>query len=141
MGGDTGIGQKGEKGDTGGKGEKGNDGTGLTLKTFNEGDTYHHGDYVFAPSSKDPNHNSMYIATKTFKATLNPDKQLDGNHWVELMHLKVNKVKKVKKVIRVLDKKVKKATLVPKVRKVILVIQVPKVIKVRKVKKVMMVLD
>ena len=59
------CGEKGEKGD------RGNDGTGLTLKVFVLGQIYNHGDYVFSKSSKD-NHDSMYIAERTFNATKEP---------------------------------------------------------------------
>ena len=55
-------GQPGTPGTNGKDGRDGHDGTGLTLKTFVKDHTYHHGDYVFAPSSKDPTHDSMYIA-------------------------------------------------------------------------------
>ena len=46
-------------------------------------ETYNHGDYVFAPSSKDPTHDSMYIAEGTFTALKAPSKELDEKHWVE----------------------------------------------------------
>ena len=64
------------------KGEPGNDGTGLKLKSFAIGQTYDHGDYVFSKSSKD-NHDSMYIAEKTFVATKTPHLDLDSGNWVE----------------------------------------------------------
>ena len=73
----------GIQGPSGSHGRDGHDGTGLTLKTFVKGKTYHHGDYVFAPSSKDPNHDSMYIAEATFTALEVPSKELDRKHWVE----------------------------------------------------------
>merc|ERR1712100_69911 len=76
-------GHDGKDGAKGKDGRDGHDGTGLTLKTFVKDHTYHHGDYVFAPSSKDPNHDSMYIAAKTFTALQSPSKELDKNHWVE----------------------------------------------------------
>merc|ERR1712225_68828 len=41
------------------------------------------GDYVFAPSSKNHNHSSMYIAQKTFTAEKLPYAELDKDHWVE----------------------------------------------------------
>ena len=78
--GDQGI--QGPKGDHGLKGEPGNDGTGLKLKSFAIGQTYDHGDYVFSKSSKD-NHDSMYIAEKTFVATKTPHLDLDSGNWVE----------------------------------------------------------
>ena len=46
-------------------------------------ETYNHGDYVFAPSSKDPTHDSMYIAEGTFTALKIPSNELDKKHWVE----------------------------------------------------------
>ena len=61
-------GKQGISGKDGTNGRDGNDGTGLILKTFIKDQTYHHGDYVFAASSKDPNHDSMYIAAKTRKS-------------------------------------------------------------------------
>ena len=76
-------GMDGHNGKNGKDGRDGHDGTGLTLKTFVKGKTYHHGDYVFAPSSKDPNHDSMYIAEATFTALEVPSKELDRKHWVE----------------------------------------------------------
>merc|ERR1711988_502269 len=72
-------GTNGKDGAKGKDGRDGHDGTGLTLKTFVKDHTYHHGDYVFAPSSKDPNHDSMYIAAKTFTALKSPSKELDKN--------------------------------------------------------------
>ena len=56
-------GDKGEHGAAGPKGDRGNDGTGLTLKQFAIGQTYHYGDYVFEKSGKG-DHDSMYIAEK-----------------------------------------------------------------------------
>jgi hypothetical protein len=73
----------GPTGPTGLKGERGNDGTGLILKQFTIGQTYHHGDYVFSISSKD-DHNSMYIAEKkTFVANQLPYLDLNSGNWVE----------------------------------------------------------
>merc|ERR1711981_873942 len=76
-------GERGERGATGIAGRDGHDGTGLTLKTFAIGQTYHKGNYVFASSSKDPTHDSMYIAEGSFLANKLPSQQLDNNHWVE----------------------------------------------------------
>ena len=70
-------GQPGTPGTNGKDGRDGHDGTGLTLKTFVKDHTYHHGDYVFAPSSKDPTHDSMYIAEGTFIALKIPSNELD----------------------------------------------------------------
>merc|ERR1712134_36554 len=80
MGGDQGA--KGEKGEKGEKGDRGNDGTGLKLKDFVLGQIYNHGDYVFSKSSKD-NHDSMYIAERTFNATKEPRFDMDSGNWVE----------------------------------------------------------
>merc|ERR1711998_302146 len=80
QGGATGIqgiqGPQGPKGDHGLKGEHGNDGMGLKLKSFAIGQTYHIGEYVFSKSSKD-NHDSMYIAKKSFVANKKPHLDLD----------------------------------------------------------------
>merc|ERR1711988_1386837 len=73
----------GKDGINGKDGRNGHDGTGLTLKTFVKDQTYNKGDYVFAPSSKDPKHDSMYIAAKAFTALKSPSEELDKNHWVE----------------------------------------------------------
>ena len=54
-----------------------NDGTGLKLKVFVLGQTYNHGDGVFSKSSKD-NHDSMYIAERTFNATKEPRFDMDS---------------------------------------------------------------
>eukprot|EP00944_MAST-04C_sp_MAST-4C-sp1_P013752 g13752.t1 len=75
-------GQKGERGPRGPRGERGNDGMGLSLKTFKVGQTYHYGDYVFSKSSRD-NHDSMFIAEKTFVAAKKPYLDLDSGNWVE----------------------------------------------------------
>merc|ERR1712134_96689 len=80
MGGDQGA--KGEKGEKGEKGDRGNDGTGLKLKDFVLGQICNHGDYVFSKSSKD-NHDSMYIAERTFNATKEPRFDMDSGNWVE----------------------------------------------------------
>merc|ERR1712178_8049 len=76
-------GHDGSNGKDGKDGRDGRDGTGLTLKTFVKDQTYNKGDYVFAPSSKDPKHDSMYIAEKAFTALKSPSEELDKNHWVE----------------------------------------------------------
>merc|ERR1712178_101500 len=76
-------GHDGTNGANGKDGRNGHDGTGLTLKTFVKDQTYNKGDYVFAPSSKDPKHDSMYIAAKAFTALKSPSEELDKNHWVE----------------------------------------------------------
>jgi len=76
-------GHDGKDGVNGKDGRNGHDGTGLTLKTFVKDQTYNKGDYVFAPSSKDPKHDSMYIAAKAFTALKSPSEELDKNHWVE----------------------------------------------------------
>merc|ERR1712167_101718 len=64
--GDTGAkGDTGLKGDTGAKGNRGEAGTGLNLKTYvsgQAGQKYKKGDYIFAKSSRDDKHDSMYIA-------------------------------------------------------------------------------
>ena len=68
------------------KGEKGNDGTGLTLKSFKKGNTYHYGDYVFAKSSNSTseNHNSMWIAQKAeFVAKTEPYNDIASGNWAE----------------------------------------------------------
>merc|ERR1712199_94128 len=75
-------GAKGEKGEKGEKGDRGNDGTGLKLKDFVLGQTYNHGDYVFSKSSKG-NHDSMYIAERTFHAAKEPRFDMDSGNWVE----------------------------------------------------------
>jgi hypothetical protein len=78
------AGPKGDQGVAGPKGKRGNDGTGLTLKTFAIGQTYHHGDYVFSRSSKDMNHDSMYVVEKkSFVATKEPHLELNSGNWVE----------------------------------------------------------
>merc|ERR1712072_1327007 len=69
-------GKDGANGANGKDGRNGHDGTGLTLKTFVKDQTYNKGDYVFAPSSKDPKHDSMYIATKAFTALKSPSEEL-----------------------------------------------------------------
>merc|ERR1712178_678879 len=76
-------GHDGKDGVNGKDGRNGHDGTGLTLKTFVKDQTYNKGDYVLAPSSKDPKHDSMYIAAKAFTALKSPSEELDKNHWVE----------------------------------------------------------
>merc|ERR1712093_565237 len=80
------TGEQGIQGLKGDKGERGNDGMGLTLKTFVEGQTYHHGEYVFAKASvMGPNnsHDSMYIAEKdAFVAGKQPYLDLDSGNWV-----------------------------------------------------------
>merc|ERR1712138_300931 len=85
--GQTGVqGIQGIKGEKGEKGEKGNDGTGLTLKSFKIGNTYHYGDYVFAKSSNSTseNHNSMWIAQKTeFVAKTEPYNDVESGNWAE----------------------------------------------------------
>merc|ERR1711968_369865 len=55
---------------------------GLSLKTFKLDQTHHHGDYVFSKSSRD-NHDSMFIAEKTFVAAKKPYLDLDSGNWVE----------------------------------------------------------
>merc|ERR1712167_308467 len=62
--------------------QKVNDGMGLKLKSFAIGQTYHTGEYVFSKSSKD-NHDSMYIAKKSFVANKKPHLDLDSGNWVE----------------------------------------------------------
>eukprot|EP00942_MAST-04A_sp_MAST-4A-sp1_P015099 g15099.t1 len=77
------VGERGARGATGKSGERGDDGIGLRLKVFNLGQTYHHGDYVFAKSSKGQ-YDSMYIAEKeTFVATKSPYLDLNSGNWVE----------------------------------------------------------
>merc|ERR1712072_813226 len=58
------------------------DGMGLKLKSFAIGQTYHTGEYLFSKSSKD-NHDSMYIAKKSFVANKKPHLDLDSGNWVE----------------------------------------------------------
>ena len=71
----------GPRGEPGVRGEKGNDGLGLTLRPFEKSLLYKKGDYVFASSSKHPEHNSMYIALNSFTATVSPSEDLA--HWKE----------------------------------------------------------
>ena len=75
------VGPRGAPGAPGAPGEKGNDGLGLTLKSFKRNQNYHRGDYVFASSTKNDGHNSMYIALDSFTATLTPSE--DTTHWKE----------------------------------------------------------
>eukprot|EP00944_MAST-04C_sp_MAST-4C-sp1_P016172 g16172.t1 len=64
------------------KGDRGNDGTGLKLKPFKISSKYDRGDYVFSKSSKD-NHDSMYIAEKSFTAVKLPHMDLASGNWIE----------------------------------------------------------
>ena len=70
-------GPRGPKGDTG---DKGNDGVGLHLRAFVLHTKYATGDYVFAKSTTG-NHNTMFVAEKTFVAKKVPSQDL-GN-WEE----------------------------------------------------------
>ena len=80
------IGPKGNRGDMGlpgergPKGERGEDGLGLTLKTFELGQSYNVGDYVFAKASAG-DHNSLFIAEKSFTAS--KAASLDIGNWEE----------------------------------------------------------
>ena len=65
-------------------GEHGNDGMGLTYKDFKPGSSYKRGHYVFAKSSKDNKHDSMYIAKDIAAANYaSPAEDLDSGNWVE----------------------------------------------------------
>merc|ERR1712072_1539091 len=81
----TGVqGQKGDQGATGERGQRGYDGIGLTYKDFKIGSSYSRGNYVFAKSSKDSTHDSMYIAQKNITfTTKNPSNDLDSGNWIE----------------------------------------------------------
>ena len=69
----------------GATGEHGNDGIGLKYKDFKPGSTYSRGNYVFAKSSKNSKHDSMYIAKKDIAAAnyASPAEDLGSGNWVE----------------------------------------------------------
>ena len=57
---------------------------GLTYKVFKLKDSYKRGNYVFAKSSKDNSHDSMYIAEKYItSADKLPSQDLESGNWIE----------------------------------------------------------